>query len=81
IFEHLKSIYENANKLYNVKSDYHKLIIHNENNYHEFIIKFLHLIDEIKIVKRDYKIDFNDKLFLDLQRMIAVVNAIINIYV
>ncbi|KGQ00660.1 hypothetical protein PAAG_12677, partial [Paracoccidioides lutzii Pb01] len=59
---------------------YHKLIIHNENNYHEFIIRFLYLISEVKIVKRNYNIDFNDKLFFDLQRMIAVVNAIINIY-
>ncbi|EEH38686.2 hypothetical protein PAAG_08413 [Paracoccidioides lutzii Pb01] len=80
IFEHLKSIYENANKLQNVKSDYHKLIICNEDNYHEFITKFLHLADEVKIIKENYKTDFNDKLFFDLQRMMTVVNAIINIY-
>ncbi|KGM91408.1 uncharacterized protein PADG_12504, partial [Paracoccidioides brasiliensis Pb18] len=71
-FKHLKSIYENANKLHNVKSDYHKLIICNENNYHKFVIKFLYIIDEIKIVKKNYKIDFNNKLFFDLQRIIAV---------
>ncbi|KGQ00658.1 hypothetical protein PAAG_12681 [Paracoccidioides lutzii Pb01] len=69
MFEHLKSIYENANKLQNVKSDYHKLIMHNENNYHEFVTKFLHLTEEVKIVRRDYKTDFNDKLFFDLQKM------------
>ncbi|EEH44962.2 uncharacterized protein PADG_08611 [Paracoccidioides brasiliensis Pb18] len=80
IFEHLKSIYKNANKLQNAKSDYHKLIMCNENNYHEFITKFLHLADEVKIVKEDYKTDFNDKLFFDLQRTVTVVNAIINTY-
>ncbi|EEH40119.1 hypothetical protein PAAG_08968 [Paracoccidioides lutzii Pb01] len=37
-------------------------------------------ISEVKIVKRNYKTDFNDKLFFDLQRMIAVVNAITNTY-
>ncbi|KGQ01335.1 hypothetical protein PAAG_11912 [Paracoccidioides lutzii Pb01] len=72
IFEHLKSIYEDANKLQNVKSDYHKLIMCNENNYHEFVTKFLHLADEVKIVKENYKTDFNDKLFFDLQRMMTV---------
>ncbi|ODH45676.1 hypothetical protein GX48_08247, partial [Paracoccidioides brasiliensis] len=70
IFEYLKSIYENANKLQNVKSDYCKLIMHNENNYHEFVTKFLHLAGEIKIVKEDYKTDFNDKLFFDLQKTV-----------
>ncbi|EEH45035.2 uncharacterized protein PADG_08677 [Paracoccidioides brasiliensis Pb18] len=80
IFEHLKSIYEDANKLQNAKSDYHKLIMCNEDNYHEFVTKFLHLADEAKIVKENYKTDFNDKLFFDLQRMMTVVNAIINTY-
>ncbi|KGQ01537.1 hypothetical protein PAAG_11774 [Paracoccidioides lutzii Pb01] len=74
MFEHLKSIYENANKLQNIKSNYHKLIICNENNYHEFVTKFLHLTEKVKIVREDYKTDFNDKLFFDLQKMIAVVN-------
>ncbi|ODH12780.1 hypothetical protein ACO22_07921 [Paracoccidioides brasiliensis] len=80
IFEHLKSIYEDANKLQNVKSDYHKLIMCNGDNYHEFVTKFLHLAGEAKIAKEDYKTDFNDKLSFDLQRMVAVANAIINTY-
>ncbi|EEH41013.2 hypothetical protein PAAG_09098, partial [Paracoccidioides lutzii Pb01] len=67
--------------LHNVKSDYHKLIICNENNYYKFITKFLHLTGEVKIVNRDYKTDFNDKLFFNLQRMIAVVNTITNTYI
>ncbi|KGQ00645.1 hypothetical protein PAAG_12700 [Paracoccidioides lutzii Pb01] len=37
-------------------------------------------MSEIKIVKKNYKIDFNDKLFFDLQKMIALVNVIINTY-
>ncbi|ODH13026.1 hypothetical protein ACO22_07675 [Paracoccidioides brasiliensis] len=52
----------------------------NEDNYHEFVTKFLHLAGEAKIAKEDYKTDFNDKLFFDLQRMMAVANAIINTY-
>ncbi|KGQ01970.1 hypothetical protein PAAG_11366 [Paracoccidioides lutzii Pb01] len=80
MFEHLKSIYENANKLQNVKSDYHKLIMCNENNYHEFVTKFLHLTGEVKIVRGDYKTDFNDKLSFDLQKMIVVVNVITDTY-
>ncbi|ODH13267.1 hypothetical protein ACO22_07430, partial [Paracoccidioides brasiliensis] len=70
----------NANKLQNVKSNYHKLIMHNENNYYEFVTKFLHLTEEIKIVIENYKTDFNDKLFFDLQKMIAVDNATTDIY-
>ncbi|ODH46262.1 hypothetical protein GX48_07651 [Paracoccidioides brasiliensis] len=54
--------------------------MHNEDNYHEFVTKFLHLADEVKIVKENYKTNFNDKLFFDLQRTVAVVNAIINTY-
>ncbi|KGY15797.1 hypothetical protein PABG_11032 [Paracoccidioides brasiliensis Pb03] len=54
--------------------------MHNENNYHEFITKFLHLAGEVKIVREDYKTDFNDKLFFDLQKMIAVVNMITDTY-
>ncbi|ODH12532.1 hypothetical protein ACO22_06601, partial [Paracoccidioides brasiliensis] len=80
IFEHLKSIYEDANKLQNAKSDYHKLIMRNGDNYHEFVTKFLHLAGEAKIAKEDYKTDFNDKLFFDLQRMVAVANATTNTY-
>ncbi|EEH38675.2 hypothetical protein PAAG_08402 [Paracoccidioides lutzii Pb01] len=80
MFEHLKSIYENANKLQNVKSDYHKLIMHNGDNYHEFVTKFLHLAGEAKIARGDYKTDFNDKLFFDLQKMIAVANVITDTY-
>ncbi|KGY14479.1 hypothetical protein PABG_12662 [Paracoccidioides brasiliensis Pb03] len=80
MFEHLKSIYENANKLQNAKSDYHKLIMHNEDNYHEFVTKFLHLAGEAKIAREDYKTDFNDKLFFDLQKMVAIVNAITDTY-
>ncbi|EEH35876.2 hypothetical protein PAAG_00199 [Paracoccidioides lutzii Pb01] len=54
--------------------------MHNRDKYHEFVTKFLHLAGEVKIVKEDYKTDFNDKLFFDLQRMMAVVNTIINTY-
>ncbi|ODH13146.1 hypothetical protein ACO22_07556 [Paracoccidioides brasiliensis] len=61
-------------------SDYHKLIMRNGDNYHEFVTKFLHLAGEAKIVKEDYKTDFNDKLSFDLQRMMAVANATINTY-
>ncbi|ODH17519.1 hypothetical protein ACO22_06266 [Paracoccidioides brasiliensis] len=61
-------------------SDYCKLIMCNEDNYHEFVTKFLHLAGEAKIAKEDYKTDFNDKLFFDLQRMVAVANATINTY-
>ncbi|EEH40084.2 hypothetical protein PAAG_08933, partial [Paracoccidioides lutzii Pb01] len=60
--------------------DYHKLIMHNEDNYHEFVTKFLHLAEEVKIARGDYKTDFNDKLFFDLQKMIAVVNVITDTY-
>ncbi|ODH12564.1 hypothetical protein ACO22_08140, partial [Paracoccidioides brasiliensis] len=80
MFEYLKLIYMNVNKLQNIKSDYHKLTIYNENNYHKFVTKFLYLADEIKIVKRNYKTDFNNKLFFNLQRIIAVVNMITNTY-
>ncbi|EEH17366.1 hypothetical protein PABG_07362 [Paracoccidioides brasiliensis Pb03] len=80
IFEHLKSIYEDANKLQNAKSDYRKLIMRNGDNYHEFVTKFLHLAGEAKIAKEDYKTDFNDKLSFDLQRTVAVANATTNTY-
>ncbi|EEH33634.2 hypothetical protein PAAG_04684 [Paracoccidioides lutzii Pb01] len=52
----------------------------NEDNYHKFVTKFLHLAGEANIVKGDYKTDFNNKLSFDLQRMVAVVNAITNTY-
>ncbi|KGY14482.1 hypothetical protein PABG_12657 [Paracoccidioides brasiliensis Pb03] len=80
MFEHLKSIYEDANKLQNAKGDYHKLIMCNGDNYHEFVTKFLHLAGEAKIARGDYKTDFNDKLFFDLQKMVAVANAITDTY-
>ncbi|KGY15907.1 hypothetical protein PABG_11155 [Paracoccidioides brasiliensis Pb03] len=80
IIKHLKSIYENINKLQNAKNNYCKLIMHNGNNYYEFITKFLHLMGDAKIVKKDYKTDFNDKLSFDLQRMVAVVNATTGTY-
>ncbi|KGM91409.1 uncharacterized protein PADG_12501 [Paracoccidioides brasiliensis Pb18] len=80
MFEHFKSIYEDANKLQNAKSDYHKLIMHNGDNCHEFVTKFLHLAGEAKIVRGDYKTDFNDKLSFDLQKMVAVANAITDTY-
>ncbi|KGM91421.1 uncharacterized protein PADG_12489 [Paracoccidioides brasiliensis Pb18] len=80
MFEHLKSIYEDANKLQNAKGDYHKLIMCNEDNYHEFVTKFLHLAGEVKIARGDYKTDFNDKLSFDLQKMVAVANVITDTY-
>ncbi|KGM91419.1 uncharacterized protein PADG_12491 [Paracoccidioides brasiliensis Pb18] len=80
IFEHLKSIYEDANKLQNAKSDYRKLIMRNGDNYHEFVTKFLHLAGEAKIARGDYKTDFNDKLSFDLQKMVAVANATTDTY-
>ncbi|ODH12586.1 hypothetical protein ACO22_08118, partial [Paracoccidioides brasiliensis] len=72
IIEHLKSIYKNTNKIKNVKNKYYKLIICNVNNYHKFIIKFLHLISKVKIIKKNYKINFNNKLFFNLRRIITV---------
>ncbi|KGY15040.1 hypothetical protein PABG_12155 [Paracoccidioides brasiliensis Pb03] len=46
VFKYLQKIYENVNKLENAKTEYQHLIMRNEDNYHTFVIKFLHLADK-----------------------------------
>ena len=72
IFVYLKNIYEDSNKLENVKNDYRYLIMRNDDEYHTFVIKFLHLTDETQIFKNNYKENFLHKLSFNLQQMIAV---------
>ncbi|EEH39769.1 hypothetical protein PAAG_01958 [Paracoccidioides lutzii Pb01] len=75
VFEYLQGIYEGVNKLENAKIDYRRLIMRNNDDYHEFVTKFLHLAGEAQIHKEDYKADFLHKLSFDLQRMVTAACA------
>ncbi|KGQ01328.1 hypothetical protein PAAG_12009 [Paracoccidioides lutzii Pb01] len=55
VFKYLQEIYENINKLENAKTEYQHLIMRNKDEYHIFVIKFLHLTSEAEIHKKDYK--------------------------
>src|SRR6266480_2590015 len=41
----------------------------NENDYHKFLIKFLHLADKIQMSDMKYKYELNMKLLFFLQKM------------
>ena len=41
----------------------------NENDYHEFLIKFLYLADEAQMSDMKYKYEFNMKLSFFLQKI------------
>lgn len=75
VFEHLKEIYENSNKLLNAKNEYRCLVMRNNDDYHEFVTKFLHLVGEVEVSTEDYKHDFMDKLSHDMQKSVAAVHV------
>ena len=72
MFKHLKNIYLDLNCLQTVKTDFCKLIMHKNDNFHEFLIKFLHLADEASISRNDYKYEINIKLTFDLQKAVVI---------
>ena len=46
--------------------------MHKNDNFHEFLIKFLHLINEVNIFKDDYKYEMNIKLTFNLQKAVVI---------
>jgi hypothetical protein len=75
IFEHLLSIYKDANKLKNAKKDFCNLMMHKYTDYQTFETEFLHLAGEAEIPTANYKDKFMDKLLFNLQKMVAAKHA------
>ena len=54
LFDHLKSIFEDPNRVFTAKTDFKKLYIKPSQSFHEFHTKFLQLASEAKIVHTDF---------------------------
>jgi hypothetical protein len=80
IFDHLREIYLDPNKLLIAKADFRKLFMKNNDDYHQFHTKFMHLAGEAEIPKNDYKEEFLHKLSFELQRTVATVFMLSNTF-
>ena len=69
MLDYLKFIYFNFNQLQNAKTQFWWLMMKNENDYYEFLIKFLHLTDEVQMSDMKYKYKLNMKFLFFLQKM------------
>ncbi|WP_206734026.1 hypothetical protein, partial [Stenotrophomonas sp. MA5] len=77
VFDHLREIYEDPNKLKNAKSDFRKLLQRSD-KYHDFLTKFLHLAGEAQIQKDDYQSEFFNKLLYKMQLLVSDANVTCN---
>ena len=66
MLNYLKFIYFDFNWLQNTKTQFQQLIMKNENNYHKFLIKFFHLVNEAQMSDIKYKYELNMKLLFSL---------------
>ena len=70
MFKHLENVYLNLNHLQTAKNSFQRLIMHQNDNFHEFLTNFLHLAGEAKISEDKYKYELNSKLSFDLQKLV-----------
>jgi hypothetical protein len=54
----------------NAKIEFRKLVMRKNDDYHEFLTKFLHLATEAAIPESDYKFELNGKLAFNLQKLV-----------
>ncbi len=71
MFKHLENVYLDPNRLQTAKTDFRKLVMRKNDNFHEFLTKFLHLAGEANIPEDDYKYEMNTKLAFDLQKAVV----------
>jgi hypothetical protein len=62
----------------NARRDYHKLMMRSTEKFMDFYTQFLHLASEGQIPDEDLCLDLYDKLTLELQRAIALIEGTLN---
>ena len=62
----------------NARRDYHKLMMRPTETFMDFYTRFLHLASEGQIPHEDLHLDLYDKLTLELQRAIVLIEGTLN---
>ena len=75
MIKHLASIYEDPFWVRNARRDYRKLMMRSTETFTDFYTRFLHLASEGQIPDEDLRLDLYDKLTLELQRAIALIEG------
>jgi hypothetical protein len=75
MIKHLASIYEDPFRVRNARRDYRKLMMRSTETFTDFYTRFLHLAGEGQIPDEDLRPDLYDKLTLELQRAIALMEG------
>jgi hypothetical protein len=75
MIKHLASIYEDPFQVRNARRDYRKLMMRSTETFTDFYTRFLHLAGEGQIPDEDLRPDLYDKLTLELQRAIALIEG------
>ena len=78
MIRHLASIYKDLFQVKNARRDYHKLMMWPTKTFMDFYTRFLHLASEGQIPHEDLHLDLYDKLTLELQRAIALIEGTLN---
>ncbi len=72
MIQHLSGIYEDFFKVQNARRVYRQLMMKNTETFPEFYTHFLYLAGEGQIPEDDLRLDLYDKLTLDLQHVITL---------
>ena len=75
MMKYLEIIFVNSNHLAKIKREFTALIMKQTDDFHQFFIKFQHMIEEIKIVEKNFKYELNSRLFYNIH--IVVIEAYI----
>ena len=67
---YLSTIYEDPNKVHNAKYGFRRLYQGPNEDFHDFLTKFLHLAGESQLSKVEYKYELNSKLSSKLRPMV-----------
>ena len=78
MIKHLASIYKDPFQVRNARRDYRKLMMRSTETFTDFYTRFLHLASEGQIPDEDLRLDLYDKLTLELQRAIALMEGTLN---
>ena len=75
MMKYLEVIFMNSNHLAKIKREFTALIMKQTDNFHQFFIKFQHMIEEIEIIEKNFKYELNSHLFYNIH--IVVIEAYI----
>ena len=70
MMKYLEIIFVNSNCLAKIKREFTVLIMKQIDNFHQFFIKFQHMIKEIEIIEKNFKYELNSCLFYNIHTVV-----------